>query len=89
MPPSAVAAPEPAHPTVEAAIAPPRQPSPERPAAPKPPPAATPAFTLPPLGPLPAGEAAWRHYAVHAGAEDGRPMIAIVIDDMGLDRKHS
>ena len=48
-----------------------------------------PAFVMPALGPLPAGEAAWRHYAVHAGPEDGRPMIAIVIDDMGLDRKHS
>jgi uncharacterized protein len=88
VPPSAVAPPEPAHPTAEAAVAPPRQPAPERPAAPKPP-APTPAFALPPLGPLPAGEAAWRHYAVHAGPEDGRPMIAIVIDDMGLARKHS
>jgi uncharacterized protein len=60
-------------------------PAPDRPH-PAPP---SPSFALPPLGPLPPGEAAWRHYAVHAGPEDGRPMIAIVIDDVGLDRKHS
>jgi polysaccharide deacetylase 2 family uncharacterized protein YibQ len=70
----------------EAAIPTPRRPPPDHAAAPPPP---TPAFVLPPPGPLPAGEAAWRHYAVHAGPDDGRPMIAIVIDDMGLDRRHS
>jgi polysaccharide deacetylase 2 family uncharacterized protein YibQ len=47
------------------------------------------AFTMPPLTPVPAGEAAWRRYAVPVAPEDGRPMIAIVIDDMGLDRRHS
>jgi polysaccharide deacetylase 2 family uncharacterized protein YibQ len=51
--------------------------------------APTAAFVLPPPGPLPPGEAAWRHYAVQTGPEDGRPMIAIVIDDVGLDRRHS
>jgi hypothetical protein len=35
------------------------------------------------------GEAAWHRNAVPAGPEDGRPMIAIVIDDMGLDRRRS
>jgi polysaccharide deacetylase 2 family uncharacterized protein YibQ len=32
---------------------------------------------------------AWRRNAVPVGAEDGRPMIAIVLDDMGVDRKRS
>jgi uncharacterized protein len=72
---------------VEAAAPAPHHPAPARPAPLPTPPA--PAFVMPPLAPLPAGEAAWRHYAVHAGPEDGRPMIAIVIDDMGLDRRHS
>lgn len=75
-------------PEQEAAIPVPRRP-PARPAAPMPQAAPAPAYALPPPGPLPPGEAAWRHYAVHAGPDDGRPMIAIVIDDMGLDRHHS
>jgi polysaccharide deacetylase 2 family uncharacterized protein YibQ len=70
-------------PAVEAAI-----PAPRRPAA-VPSPVPPPAFVMPALGPVPAGEAAWRHYAVSSGPEDGRPMIAIVIDDMGLDRHRS
>jgi polysaccharide deacetylase 2 family uncharacterized protein YibQ len=51
--------------------------------------AAVPAFTPPSRAPVPAISAAWRHNAATAGPEDGRPMIAIVIDDMGLDRRHS
>lgn len=35
--------------------------------------------------PLPA----WQRYAVLAPASEGRPVIAIVIDDLGLDRKRS
>jgi|HubBroStandDraft_1064217.scaffolds.fasta_scaffold00762_11 polysaccharide deacetylase 2 family uncharacterized protein YibQ len=70
-------------PVLEAAI-----PVPHRPPAIRTPPSA-PSFVMPPLAPVPEGEAAWRRYAVAAGPEDGRPMIAIVIDDMGLDRHHS
>ena len=33
--------------------------------------------------------AAWRQYALAAPDTGGRPMIAIVIDDLGLDRKRS
>jgi polysaccharide deacetylase 2 family uncharacterized protein YibQ len=47
------------------------------------------AATPRPLVPAPRGEATWKHYAVRTGPEDSRPMIAIVIDDMGLDRRHS
>jgi uncharacterized protein len=32
---------------------------------------------------------AWRRFAVSAPAAGGRPLIAVVIDDMGVDRKHS
>jgi polysaccharide deacetylase 2 family uncharacterized protein YibQ len=70
-------------PAIEAAITAPRRAT----AAPSPTP--VPAFVMPALGPVPAGEAAWHHYAVPSGPEDGRPMIAIVIDDMGLDRHRS
>lgn len=42
-----------------------------------------------PRPPEPGSEATWRRFAVPAGPEDGRPMIAIVIDDVGLDRPHS
>ncbi|MBF0562445.1 MAG: divergent polysaccharide deacetylase family protein [Alphaproteobacteria bacterium] len=31
----------------------------------------------------------WRHYAVPAAAMDGRPRIAVVIDDLGLDHNRS
>ncbi|MFO1059614.1 MAG: divergent polysaccharide deacetylase family protein [Dongiaceae bacterium] len=62
---------------------------------PSPPPAsATPApsgatqqAALPPGGgTVPAGPAAWQRFAVPAPAAVGRPMIAIIIDDLGLDR---
>ncbi len=84
--PAIVPPPVPAAKTVDPVLAAMHPPTLERPHPAAPP---TAAFALPPLGPVPPGEAAWRHYAVHAGAEDGRPMIAIVIDDVGLDRKHS
>jgi polysaccharide deacetylase 2 family uncharacterized protein YibQ len=63
-------------------------PPPEAPPPPPPEPAQT--ALAPPPRPAPApGTAAWRRFAVASGPEDGRPMIAIVIDDMGLDRRHS
>lgn len=31
----------------------------------------------------------WRKYAVAAPPAEGRPRVAVVIDDMGIDRKHS
>lgn len=35
------------------------------------------------------GKAAWQIFAVAAPAADGRPRIAVIIDDMGLDRRRS
>ncbi|ANC93073.1 divergent polysaccharide deacetylase family protein [Azospirillum humicireducens] len=61
-------------------------------------PAATTVAMLPPPAPpsqppqvqAPPGNAAlWRKNALPAEVPQGRPMIAIVIDDMGLDRKRS
>ncbi len=43
--------------------------------------------TVPP--PQPAGAPAWQRFALAAPEAGGRPMIAVVIDDMGLDRKRS
>lgn len=37
----------------------------------------------------PAELPAWRRYAVAAPIADGRPRIAVVIDDMGVDRRNS
>jgi polysaccharide deacetylase 2 family uncharacterized protein YibQ len=56
---------------------------------------ATPAPEPPPaLAPLPAPQqdgalAPWRRYAVTPPATEGRPMVAVVIDDMGVDHRHS
>lgn len=36
-----------------------------------------------------AGKAAWQRYAVPVPGAEGRPMIAIVIDDAGIDRQRS
>jgi uncharacterized protein len=62
-------------------------------AAPKlPPPPSAPAsaFMSPrPASPLPrtpAGKPAWQQFALAMPATDGRPVIAIVIDDMGIDK---
>jgi len=77
---------------------PPPAPEPEPPAersAPvaSPPPAAAPApaqrvvlFTPPPLAVRPPDNPPWRRYAAPAPAANGRPQIAIVIDDVGLNR---
>jgi polysaccharide deacetylase 2 family uncharacterized protein YibQ len=80
----------PAAPVRPGIVRPPAEPGPVapqaaiRPVAPaEPPPAAAPPVSPP--GELPA----WRRNAVAAGPEDGRPMIAIVLDDMGLDRARS
>jgi len=42
---------------------------------------------LPPV--LPAGSPDWQKYAQPSPPTGGRPMIAVIIDDMGLDRKRS
>lgn len=47
-----------------------------------------PALTLAP-GPDPGGRPAWMRYAVPAPSVGNRPMIAVVIDDLGVDRKRS
>lgn len=54
------------------------------------------ASTSPQLAPAPDGPAtaavgvpAWKRFALPAPDTGGRPMIAVVIDDMGLDRKRS
>ena len=56
-------------------------------------PAEAPAMAVPnpvaPLLPAPHGEPAWRRNALPSAPANGQPMIAIVIDDMGLDRKRS
>ncbi len=55
----------------------------------KPPPAAKPAAAAPvkaeEAGELPP----WRCYALASSPPDGRPMIALVIDDLGVDKKRS
>ncbi len=51
-----------------------------------------PAATVPPTAaPVPSAgtEAPWRRFAALAPETGGRPMIALVIDDMGVDRKRS
>ena len=51
-----------------------------------------PAATAPPTAaPVPSAgtEAPWRRFAALAPETGGRPMIALVIDDMGVDRKRS
>jgi polysaccharide deacetylase 2 family uncharacterized protein YibQ len=52
--------------------------------------AQTAAVVLPPPKPVPAPVLpAWRKFAVAPPPFDGRPLIAIVIDDLGVDRKRS
>lgn len=43
----------------------------------------------PPVAPVQPGSPAWVKYAVPAPKTAGRPMIAVVIDDLGVDRKRS
>ncbi len=60
----------------------------ERPTLPPPAPAAAPPAALPSPARIPEAPA-WKRYAIPAPAAQGRPLIAVVIDDMGLDRKRS
>jgi len=86
--------PKPAHRVVEAPVIHPAPPS-ERLAA-EMPPAETPRqdAVLPPAAPAPAppvghGEPTWLRFAVKPPAIEGRAMVAIVLDDLGLDRKRT
>lgn len=47
------------------------------------------ALPLPAPAPDPGGKPAWVRYAVPSPAIGSRPMIAVVIDDLGVDRKRS
>jgi uncharacterized protein len=47
------------------------------------------ALPLPAPVPDPGGKPAWVRYAVPSPAVGNRPMIAVVIDDLGVDRKRS
>ncbi len=40
-------------------------------------------------GPAPAGRPAWEKYALAAPPSEGKPMIAVIIDDMGVDHRRS
>jgi polysaccharide deacetylase 2 family uncharacterized protein YibQ len=85
-PPPSPRAPRPAPPRVEAPM-----PAPESiaPAAGPPAAAAPPARSAAPV-PAPHGELApWRRYAVAAPARAGRAAVAIVLDDLGLDRRRT
>jgi polysaccharide deacetylase 2 family uncharacterized protein YibQ len=53
------------------------------------PPAVVPALLPTVPAPLPREEPAWRRNAVAVADPQGRPMIAIVIDDLGLDRRNA
>lgn len=58
---------------------------------PVPQPADTPSPLIlpPPNVAAPSGTPAWQRYAVPAPKTGGRPMIAVVIDDLGVDRRRS
>lgn len=58
---------------------------------PVPQPAETPSPLIlpPPNVAAPSGTPAWQRYAVPAPKTGGRPMIAVVIDDLGVDRRRS
>ena len=66
-----------------AAVAPP-----SGPAAPRPSPMEPAALTLPPpvAGP---SDPAWRRFAVPVAAPEGHPLIAILIDDVGVNRRNA
>jgi hypothetical protein len=48
---------------------------------------AEPLPALPQVLPAPAGEPRWQRHAVAVAPADGRPMIAIVLDDVGVNRR--
>jgi polysaccharide deacetylase 2 family uncharacterized protein YibQ len=74
--------PRPKPPAPTAKPMPPPVPQPETAIAP-PPPAVTPPVIVAPAADPPA----WRRYAARAPAAEGRPVLAIVIDDLGLQPK--
>lgn len=78
-------------PQVEAASVPPPAPTTPEPTTPADQVAAVPAVSAESLGaPLvPSVDAMWRKHAVAAVEARGRPMIAIVLDDLGVDRRRS
>lgn len=49
----------------------------------------SPLILPPPSVAAPSGTPAWQRYAVPAPKTGGRPMIAVVIDDLGVDRRRS
>jgi polysaccharide deacetylase 2 family uncharacterized protein YibQ len=68
--------------------------APDPPVLPEPPPAPAPepklaALAPPPLPPVRRGEPAWLRFAVPAAPAHGHPRIAIVIDDLGLDKRRT
>jgi uncharacterized protein len=67
-------------PTAAPAPAPPRPPAP---------PVKTTAVVRPPAPPARSDQPAWLRYAVAPPALHGRPHIAVVIDDLGLDRRRT
>lgn len=89
----AAAPPAAASPAASPAIALPRLPVRETPA----PQAAAPTATLDAVSPpvrhpdpaISAGLPAWRRFAAAADPAHGRPMIAIVLDDLGIDKRRS
>jgi len=85
-PPAASAKPAPS--SEIAAVAPAPQPPKIAPALPAPMPAPSGSTASPPP-PTNAGRPAWQQYAKAVPATEGRPMIAIVIDDMGIDKADS
>jgi polysaccharide deacetylase 2 family uncharacterized protein YibQ len=64
-------------------------PEPRKPASSAPEPRAPRPNTAGPAAPGTAHPALWRLNAVHAAIASGRPMIAIVIDDVGVDKRRS
>lgn len=74
-------------PPLRIALPPPPQAPPPVAEVPTHPPAGSTAAVAPPL--RGAETPAWKRFAVHAPAAEARPLIAIVIDDMGIDRKRS
>jgi hypothetical protein len=53
------------------------------------PPAAPPQQAALALPPAPQGQPAWRKYALSAPDPGGRPIIAVIIDDVGVDKRRS
>ena len=46
-------------------------------------------FTVPPPGASTLAEPAWRRYAVPVAVPEGRPLLAILIDDAGVNRRNA